>query len=504
MENPPLNYNPNDSLLQGGIDSSITKVMGGGGAPDGYNETQSLLDIEGGRNIPIEMIKGGASNSNSNALSHIQIVKEYGDADENLLNKFIENLTKNVDKAIQVLKREKEDLDSKFTFLNYKIINNELESSVTNSRNTSGSLSIVFVPLTTKTLIILPPINTSIEYLQLIQFLISSDNIIIEKDKLKLRRHVFLVSLTPFNINDKSIEYLYLSLKVNNYDHYFVVNEPHAIIYPKEIDGSKGIFITSDSKKLSKPLDSSVEANDFESIQLYGIKRMKYKFDRENIYDDISFSMISNGDVDPDTDLTDYNFTLQKNIAILTLIDEDIKTIIVDMLGEKFRIRLPVTSDAKDRVYSLWQKGKYNKDEKELIKHLGLSTFDGMDIPQFLFSLTYYKCFNDINLLTKQECAIIRSDFERIYLNILKQNNITLDEDFTIDTFEYTCNAVGISPPENIRCEIQYAKPGVEDFIEDFVEIPYENLELVKANDDTSKSKLRSLLQIEINKKIKK
>ena len=37
-------YNPNESMLSGGTES-IMKVMGGGGdtAPDGYNETQSML-----------------------------------------------------------------------------------------------------------------------------------------------------------------------------------------------------------------------------------------------------------------------------------------------------------------------------------------------------------------------------------------------------------------------------------------------------------------------------
>ena len=61
MDQPPSNYNPNESVLSGGIDVPIMKVMGGGGegvAPDGYNETQSLLS--GGLDAPIIKIEGGA------------------------------------------------------------------------------------------------------------------------------------------------------------------------------------------------------------------------------------------------------------------------------------------------------------------------------------------------------------------------------------------------------------------------------------------------------------
>ena len=69
MDNPPPTYNPNDSMLSGGLDTPIIKVMGGGyksppltpysggGAPPGYNETTSMLD---GGTEPIVMVKGGA------------------------------------------------------------------------------------------------------------------------------------------------------------------------------------------------------------------------------------------------------------------------------------------------------------------------------------------------------------------------------------------------------------------------------------------------------------
>ena len=70
----PPNYNPNNSMLSGGIDMPIMKVMGGGGgigggegtAPNGYNETQSLLS--GGIDVPIVKVEGGAmldENNNS-------------------------------------------------------------------------------------------------------------------------------------------------------------------------------------------------------------------------------------------------------------------------------------------------------------------------------------------------------------------------------------------------------------------------------------------------------
>ena len=60
---PPTNYNPDQSMLNGGTDVPIMKVMGGGGvegggggAPDGYNASVSLL--EGGIDVPIEKVVG--------------------------------------------------------------------------------------------------------------------------------------------------------------------------------------------------------------------------------------------------------------------------------------------------------------------------------------------------------------------------------------------------------------------------------------------------------------
>jgi hypothetical protein len=487
MENPPVNYNPNESLFNGGTESSIMKVMGGGGdsLPSNYNENLSLLEINGGNSINIEMVKGGGDTDN------IMIVNEYTDADEETLNNFIKKLTPNVNKAIKILERLRDNLEIQFnsSFLKYKIQENELISSASNSRN-NNIKKIVFVPSNTKTLIVLPHVDNALVFLNILDFLLNTDYITIEKNKIKLKRNIFIVGLTPFNLKDNNLYYLYLQLKVNNFHSYFVADEPFTIIYPKD----KGILFTSKDKKLEKP-DESTLGVDIEEIQRYGIKKMAYK-SGNGFYDTID--IISTGDEDPLSTPSGYTFTLNKSIAIISLKYEDIKTINVDMLGRKFRIRLPLSSDtSKDFTYKMWKEQKWNKDEKELINYLGLDKFEGLDIPQFLFYLTYYKCFNDVSLLTKQECSNLRANFERIYMNILKQYDINIDDN-SINMVDFNCQAVKMSDG-NILCEVKYPKAGQYDLANIVVEIDGSNLDLV--NDPTKKDELKAVVQKSIEQK---
>ena len=65
MDSPPPNYNPNESMLNGGTES-IMKVMGGGGnasVPTNYNETQSVLS---GGIEPIQRVEGGGKQKPEN------------------------------------------------------------------------------------------------------------------------------------------------------------------------------------------------------------------------------------------------------------------------------------------------------------------------------------------------------------------------------------------------------------------------------------------------------
>jgi hypothetical protein len=275
MENPPVNYNPNESLFNGGTDSSIMKVMGGGGEspPANYNENQSLLEVNGGDSIPIEMIKGGG-NIIKNGGNDVMIVRDYIDAEEEALNSFINILTPNVKRAIRVLERKRNDIEVKYnsSFLKYKIIDHELVTSAVNTRNIPNQKKIVFIPLKTKTIIVLPPMDSAIRFLNVLDFLLNSNYIIVERNVIKIKRNVFIVGLTPFNLKDENLYYLYLHLKVANFESYFIVNEPYTILYPSE----SGILFTSKDKKLEKPIDDTVLGINIEEIQRYGIKKMSY------------------------------------------------------------------------------------------------------------------------------------------------------------------------------------------------------------------------------------
>ena len=515
MDNPPVNYNPNDSLLNGGTDSSITKVMGGGGGgiyspeesmlnggtenitkvmgggsdsvPNGYNENQSLLDITGGNSITIQMVKGGGKDD-------VMIIKEYNNADPEELNKL---LKKDVSKAIPILERKRDTLDTKFknSFLKYKIEDNELITTASNSRNISSTKRVVFVPLKIKTIIVLPHIENATRFLNILDFLLNSDYITVEKNELKIKRDIFIVSLKLDIEKDKNLYYLYLHLKVSNFESFFVVDEPYTIIYPKD----KGILFSNTN--LPKP-ETGALGIDIEEIQRYGIKKMAYKTG-EGFY--TTLDIISSGDEDPSSTPSGYTFTLKNAIAILPLKDEDIKTINVDILGRKFRVRLPLSSDrTKDTVYRNWEEEHYNKDEKELINYLGLTKFENLNIPEFLFYLTYYKCFDDVSLLTKQECSNLRANFERIYMNILAQYDIDT-EDETINIVDFECNAVTMDDG-NIICSVKYPKAGQYELAKINVEIDGSNINLVtdafgdKKNKE-SKDKLKPIIKKAIENK---
>lgn len=429
MDNPPSNYNPNESVLSGGINSTtpITMVQGGGssssitGILDNYNETASVLD--GGitnMNAPITQIQGGAASTDSS----IQIVKNYNMLDEKQYEAFIQKFSTTgrfkpaATRLGELLKKEYNEKP-----LHYTKSGTYVESSSINSRNTDNLIQIKFVPPSTKSLIILPPVSDPKDFVNQLMFLINNQYLTINsKNELILERNIFVISLAPFDSSDTSI-YFYYKLKLSNLYSYYRVDDPFVFIVRKEIEDKKGILIGKSEVPFLNPINKNdLMPTDYDIIIEDRIETMKYKGDPSNIYN--NFYIIANG-TDPDSSiLNDYTFTLEKNIAILDLIDEDVEHVNVDIQGEKYRIRLPLTPNKTlDKVYNAWINKKYERDELRLIKKLHLEDIVDLDIPLFLFHLSYFKCFNDASLLTKQECTYMKKELQKVYLYSLKKHS---------------------------------------------------------------------------------
>ena len=464
MDNPPSNYNPNESVLSGGINSTtpITMVQGGGSAEmlDNYNETASVLD--GGItniNAPITQIQGGAASTDSS----IQIVKNYNMLDETQYNAFIQKFsaTGRFQPAAARLKKifEKEYNE---TPLHYTKSGTYVESSSINSRNTDNLIQIKFVPPSTKSLIILPAISEPKDFVNQLMFLINNQYLTINsKNEFILERNIFVISLAPLDTSDTS-NYFYYKLKLSNLYSYYRVGEPFVFIVRKEIEDKKGILIGKSGFKFLNPINKNdLMPTDYDIIIEDRIDIMKYKGDPSKTYD--NFYMITDGDDPESSILNDYTFTLEKNIAILDLIDEDVEHVNVDIQGEKYRIRLPLTPNKTlDKVYNAWENKKYERDELRLIKTLNLEDIVDLDISQFLFHLSYFKCFNDASLLTKQECTYMKKELQKVYLYSLKKHSkkiskLSTDGVDTRDIQSIQCNAIDASS-DNVTpiCTVTY------------------------------------------------
>lgn len=434
MDNPPPNYNPNESVLSGGIDIPIMKVMGGGslngyndtvslleggiepivkveggGVPDGYNETVSLLD--GGIENITRVFGGGNSGP-------ITFVLNYTSADIQKFEAFLNSQTSNITKAISAMTKIKGDLDAKINTLHYVRRNTGVESSSLNSTNANSALQVYIIPKTTHTIIVLPPVSSPEEFFEQIQYLITNAYVSINtKKEFQIKRNIVCISL-GINLADDSINYLYLKLKISNMKRFFLVNEPYSLVYVNKLNDKDGIFFTNTDNgesNLYKPLGSDDVGPFDPEIHELELKSIKYKPSADS-YTDVY--TVSNGPDPIDTTTPDYGFTLSKSIAIIALIDSDFNAINVDLNGILYRIRIPSSSNKEDTVLSLWRKGKFTVDENKLIDDLNL---DGIvDIPSFLTTLTYFKCFNDTSLLTKKECLLMKLDLQKLYENKIK------------------------------------------------------------------------------------
>jgi hypothetical protein len=475
MDNPPPNYNPNESVLSGGINSSspISIVQGGGGVLDGHNETTSVL--EGGINssTPITMIQGGGAAENN-----IQIVKNYNMLDKTQYDAFIAkfsktgNFTNPTAKIKELIKKKYKE-----TFLHYRKSGTYIESSSLNSRNTTNIIKIKFIPSTTKTLILLPPTDDPMAYINQIMFLINNQYLrITTKNEFILNPNIFVISLAPFNTNSnlktkEILQYFYNKIKLSNLHSYYYINEtvedkssstePLVFILRKEMEGKKGILIAESGFKLLNPINpDSLSPFDYDLINEEGIQTIKYKGDASKVYENIY--MIANGDDPETTIMNDYTFTLKTNIAVLDLIDEDIQTITIDLQGNKYRIRLPLTPNKTlDKVYNDWDNKKYSNNEMELIKNLDLQNIEGLDIPQFLFHLSYFKCFDDTSLLSKQECTYMKDQLQKVYLHSLKKHENDIERSTAnIDNRVYVsheCRTMDVSTGTiKVDCTVKY------------------------------------------------
>ena len=449
----------NESVLAGGISSSVVDapilpVQGGGGSVEASsNDNISLLDGGIGE---IKVVEGGQQDVevDDTATSEAQIVQRYNLLDPTQYNEFIK-------KFIPTTKIESVIKDIERKIVPEKVLNYGSKGDITvlNSKNTTNLVQIKIIPLTTKKLIILPPFDKPEEYINQFMFLIANDYMKINSKKnFIINRNIFIISLAPFK-NEPIIKFFYYKLKLSNMTSYYVVGNPfNAFLHPKE----NGILVSSQGFKLPKPSNKNdLEPNKFDVISNYNIKSMKYKGDSSNTY---TLNTITEGEDEP-RPVVDYNFTLKEHTAVISLIDEDERIISVDLQGKRYRIRIPFVNNKSDKIYNLWDQGKYTKAEKNLINDLNLKPED--NIPVFLFNLAYFKCFDDVSLLTRAECSSMKNTLQKLYARALHEYNEDSDSDSDEDINRSSgdrvinsidCSKIDTSSPAKVICKITYNK----------------------------------------------
>ena len=84
---------------------------------------------------------------------------------------------------------------------------------------------------------------------------------------------------------------------------------------------------------------------------------------------------------------------------------------------------MPRFRDQSDSIFKAWSENRYSIEEQNLVDDLQLNILldnNTIKIANFLYYLSYYKCFDDVSLLTKQECKEMRSYLEEIYIKIIE------------------------------------------------------------------------------------
>jgi hypothetical protein len=180
-------------MLSGGTES-IMKVMGGGGGPpDGYNETQSMLS---GGIEPILKVEGGGNNTRESNIT-IRYVSNY-ELDTDALTYYNNNIPKDIsDIQNEIIrnKREIETKDSMFRRNHYHY--NKNGKPDTPADNLAGKKTeIRFIPKNTREIIVLPPVDGDpYNFFKQLAYLKDSKYIL---DNNKLASNIFVISLKPF------------------------------------------------------------------------------------------------------------------------------------------------------------------------------------------------------------------------------------------------------------------------------------------------------------------
>jgi len=393
-----------ESILSGGISNSVAEapilpVQGGGGMGE-----ISLLDGGIGE---IKVVEGGGK-----AEENIQIIKTYNDILEPEQYKVFKQ--QYAEKIKQVKK-----LDYTETISHYS------KKGQTNiPTNSTGYIKIKIIPLKTKKLIILPPISQTASnpdeiYINQIMFLIGNNYMSIDSNKnFIIRNNIFVISLSPFHMIDTYINYFsYIIKKSNPYKYYIVRQQFNAFLYPNT---ETPILISYDEFDFKKAAEIDIPPTDYNTIKTKNIKSMQYKPANDEEYENVP--TITNGEEDTDPVGEDYSLKLNNYIAVITLVDEDTRSINIDLQGNKYRIRIALVKSNADTIYSSWSNGKWEMDEKKLLQDLYIidPILPDFSIPDFLFNLAFYKCFDDVSLLTKAECSSMKDMLAKLYSRALK------------------------------------------------------------------------------------
>jgi len=290
--------------------------------------------------------------------------------------------------------------------------------------------------------------------------------------------------------NESFIKHLYLKLKKDNFNSFFITNDSYTIIYPKSISDKNGIFFTSKTKRdFAQPKDKNdLLPTNTEIIQERGIMSMIYESSEDERFDDTDYFVISSGEEDPNIHNTELTFFVNTFISVLEVSNTAIKTTIVDMNGSLYKIRMAGTQGKADITYVNWKNRKFTKDESRMLEDLDLiemlndknksiseKTIEvedktSNDIAQFLYYITLYKCFNDVSILTRRECEITRSFLRDLYkYKLTRKHKENMEESGEYDTgVKVRCSAVDVKT-NTIVCKIIHKKDGKREV--DTVEI---------------------------------
>ena len=333
------------------------------------------------------------------------------------VNTFISKLKdKQFETTLKTLEISYKNYKNQYKPLTYKINvkSGNLEAYVAKDTNKT----IYYIPFKTEELVVLPTTDDPRTFFYQLKFLIDNKFLVINSsNELKLKKKIFVVILGELATTNKQLLYLRYRLKIPNFDKVIFIEDNISVLYPAMLD-NKYLFITT--KGVDKIYEAFIKQNlsiiNFDMINTNSLRSYTYKEDQTkgHHYDSRLINFIQPGDSDPDNNSESYNFTLKEKIAIIKLKETDSAVVSVDLQGETYAVRLPRTNSSGDRVYAAWMSKKFTQDEKRLLEDLNIQS-SYIPIPDFLYYLSVYKCFNDTSLLTDNECTQMRKYLEILY-----------------------------------------------------------------------------------------